>query len=821
MTDWSGQSYLDALAQGPGAIAPKSLGEIWQAEWASAGLDTISGVGQPYLDAENELRDAIEQGSGKSIGDLAAEQNINLGAATSRQARAAALGQLAATLPEDKQKQITPLLDIRKRASDKAHAIERDAADASSAAYGLSGTATAFAAGVARQAVDPFNLGAMALTAPLGGIEGGALLTIGKEALGAGLAQAAVEPVIEPARGELGLEHGFGRAAVNVAGAAGGAAALTGGLMGLGVLFRRAAGALRDRQALPPPAAQPGAPAPAADNGERAFTGYMSQEEADFIWAHMAPAQEKTASVADVAGQIGPEWNFDFAQGAQAAPTTGKTPIAPEVQFEPTFRGHVGPEDSAWIAERGRPLPPAQHTLIDMPDRVGPAGNFEIAPGAMAPTKEKTVAPVGPWEPSFGGWIGHDDANWLHEVNAPAPRPIDTTPGLGAAGDTYTAGGFDIAFSPKDFEAAAQLADRDHLIAAHAPEKGAAAEAEHHARVEDAAAALEENRPTSPTPADVIAPRARRPKVTYRSQSLLEFLAGNGGLSATDPLASDLRSMFGGENPFIPGYGRLIRENGKKFDVAREAAAEGRYIGADGTTVRDLLDAIGEEAGGNRVFPAGEEGTLTKVELAAAREREAVQRQEAAAANVKSFDTRMREVGIEKPAKALKDRALQLMEREGITDPLAAYERALIEHEDRQEAKRAARYAEPDQAIPGFDVPHDAGAAPAPGGNPAREVPQRSGDAAAGGPARENSGGDRAGAAEPVAPAGADQAAAIEAQRATAEQGGDFQITIPDENGNPRQVSAAQALREVEADAQAAAEFKACVEGKSGNEPPF
>ncbi len=441
MTDWTGQSYLDALSEEPGARAPASLSEIWNAEWASAGLDTITGVGQPYLDAENELRDAISAAAGKSVGDYAFEQNINLGAAVTREQGQQALTALAATLPEDKQKEIAPLLDLRRRAAEKAQTIERNAADVSAATYGLSGTATAFLAGVARQAIDPGNLGAMLLTAPAGGVEGGALATIAREAAAGGIAQAAVEPVIEPARGELGLEHGAGRAFQNIVGAAAGGAAIAGGTIGLGFLFRRGAAALRARHAQPP--ASDATPLSAEWDGTRTFTGYMDPEEADFIFAHSAPSPEPT--------------------------------------------------------------------LADLPDFE--TGNFDFQRGAAArPTRERIPpAPVGPWEPSFTGYLGHDDAAWLDNLAPPSPPPpLDRTPGLGSAAAEIE-GGF--GFSAADLEAAAALAERDHLFDHAAAVPDAASLAAHQARVDHAAEAMEAGRPIeaapsepAPAPAAALAP---------------------------------------------------------------------------------------------------------------------------------------------------------------------------------------------------------------------------------------------------------------------------------------------------------------------------
>lgn len=97
--------------------------------------------------------------------------------------------------------------------------------------------------------------------------------------------------------------------------------------------------------------------------------------------------------------------------------------------------------------------------------------------------------------------------------------------------------------------------------------------------------------------------------------SLLTFLAKRGGLSADDPLAADVRAIFGG-NPTVPGLGRLIRKGGRKLDESREAAVEAGYISkgagprGDNTTIKDLLDALNDESRGRKRYAAGEEPHL-------------------------------------------------------------------------------------------------------------------------------------------------------------------------------------------------------------------
>lgn len=822
MTDWSGEDYLNSLSGQPAARVPASIGEIWDTQWKAAGLDTITGVGQPYMDAEQDLVSAIEARTGKGIGDYAREQNIPFTAQVTQQGRLQALSALAETLPEDARKSVAPLLDVRKRAAEKAQAIEKDAADVSGATYGLSGTATAWAAGLARQAIDPANIAAMAITAPIGG-EGGPVLTqIVRQAAAAGTAQAIVEPYIEPARGELGLEHGFTRAAENVGGATVGGAAITGGLIGLGRLLRMGA------RSAP-------APRPELDlSGNRTFTGYFDPETADAFFQGV-PLEDRPPVSAPSGLSFGGS-RFDIAEGAQAQPTRVKLPEQPHVRstYAP---GYVDPETVAAL-DRGHELvsPPA----LGMVDAAGVGRSFDIAEGAKAgPTRVRL-----PDEPLRQSEYAppHVDPETVAALDRGHEYPPVQERVFGDA-DQASPWAFG-KISAADFEAAAKFAERDQTFDGLAPGANAADKMAHEARIGEAASAIEQGRPADhvavvenlradgieaqPVAKEVVARPSSTPR--YRPHSLLEFLAANGGISAKDPLAKDMLQSFGGENPFVPGFGRLVRSEGKPLDVAREAAVEAGYIadparqsgGVSESTVNHLLDAIDTEASGQRQYPAGAEGTKTKAELAGEKESSAAARDKAVAGHAADFDARMQELKIDGVPKGLRDRSLQIMEKEGQPDPLLAYERALIEHEDRLDAKRRARNADPELHIPGWDVADEPGAASPLGGDAADGVRERPGNADAGGAPREDSGrpgsqGEGSAGAVAGDPAlKADAERAIEAQ--AAKGAGDLEISIPDENGNVRKVSARQAMREIDDDAKAAAELKNCVGNTGGGE---
>jgi adenylate kinase family enzyme/predicted nucleic acid-binding Zn-ribbon protein len=240
VSDWSTaeQDFVSDLASRPAARQPATLGEIWNSEWQAAGLGTIGGLTGPLNDAYEDLHRAVEDAAGRPVADIAAELRIPLFRARSFDERAAMLAPIIATLPEDSRKVIEPLRDIRSRAADKAAAIEHQAADTAMATYGLSGHAAAWAAGIARTAVDPVNLGLTVATAPLGG-EGGAIapFLLRQAAIRAGV-QAAQEPFIQGGRAELGLESGPKQALGDILNAGTGAAGMAG-------LFRAGAAAWR------------------------------------------------------------------------------------------------------------------------------------------------------------------------------------------------------------------------------------------------------------------------------------------------------------------------------------------------------------------------------------------------------------------------------------------------------------------------------------------------------------------------------------------------------------------------------------------------
>lgn len=203
-------------------------------------------------------------------------------------------------------------------------------------------------------------------------------------------------------------------------------------------------------------------------------------------------------------------------------------------------------------------------------------------------------------------------------------------------------------------------------------------------------------------------PRARPPE----TWSLLEFIASRGGLAPGDALIGDVRVSLGRSNKFVPGFGHLIRKGGMPLDRAREAAVEAGYLFDIGdvtgreakTTISTLLEAIDREMRGDRVYRAG----VDPAEIPAERQRMA---EENRAALERRIDESLAEFDVDPTSlpDSIYARVVQMMEREGESDPLAAWERAVME--EVQHGSEAGKHERIADDIPGWDVPDDAGAA--------------------------------------------------------------------------------------------------------------
>jgi hypothetical protein len=194
---------LRQLIERPAARGPSTLGEIWSSEWAASGLDTVETMLNPIGDATAALEQKIAGQTGKSLFDLETETGVTLGPRRDIGGRVAQLQQLIDRLPEDQRKPLEADRDVVGNARRKAREIEQRAEEVSSSTYGLSGYATAFAAGISRQMVSPVNIALMPLGGPL---KGSIPRMLAREAAFGAAGQAVQEPFIAAGREQLGLQ---------------------------------------------------------------------------------------------------------------------------------------------------------------------------------------------------------------------------------------------------------------------------------------------------------------------------------------------------------------------------------------------------------------------------------------------------------------------------------------------------------------------------------------------------------------------------------------------------------------------------------------
>ena len=208
-----------------------------------------------------------------------------------------------------------------------------------------------------------------------------------------------------------------------------------------------------------------------------------------------------------------------------------------------------------------------------------------------------------------------------------------------------------------------------------------------------------------------------RGKKLEKDTSLFQFLAHHGGLKETP----DLRSILDG-NPLVPGYGRLLRKNGLTEDHAREIAVEAGFLpetsgsGVNTSSISDLHEAIRDEAHGKRRYRLGV-APEAKVDAA-----------ENQRLRDEHIDAAFHDDGIPPPTGALRDRVAELVFREGVEDPLEAYERAVMEehYAGRNEATTLPGIP---KGIPGWELPDEPGPA-SPGGHGASPARRPKGEAA-------------------------------------------------------------------------------------------
>ncbi|MDG4894617.1 hypothetical protein P9272_13650 [Mesorhizobium sp. WSM4976] len=201
-----------------------------------------------------------------------------------------------------------------------------------------------------------------------------------------------------------------------------------------------------------------------------------------------------------------------------------------------------------------------------------------------------------------------------------------------------------------------------------------------------------------------------------RPVSLMQFLASRsvGGIADEN---GELAAM-GLTRKFVPGGGALVRRNGKSLDYAREAAAEAGFFNdlygdparaTAESTPDDLLRLLRQEAGGEPVFSARNDGGRQFAWLDYERQRAA---QAAYRRLVEEVDSAASSLGIDhRLDDATLVRAAELVDEN--TSPVDALERALDEDYINFADALAERGEEkPDvQGIPFFEEDPGTGAA--------------------------------------------------------------------------------------------------------------
>lgn len=202
-----------------------------------------------------------------------------------------------------------------------------------------------------------------------------------------------------------------------------------------------------------------------------------------------------------------------------------------------------------------------------------------------------------------------------------------------------------------------------------------------------APAATEARPAPSPETGSAAAGPVQASSAAPKTQSLLEFIASRGGLGPDAELGA---IGAHGHTVNVEGVGRrrLVRQGGLPLDYAREAAEEAGYLRGDhkGTSsTKDLLDAIDAEMRGQKRFPEGFEGHVTKRQAAARSERE----QHEYDAHKRGLEDDLAAAGHSRLRPDVRERALKSM-ADGMSAD-SAVEHALLDMEQRDVALGSTR----------------------------------------------------------------------------------------------------------------------------------
>lgn len=208
MSDWNAAAAdyeRQVTVGGAHANPPATLSEAMSSAYGAAGLSTFFGAQEPIEAAWQDLEKAIGEETGNDAATLTDQWGGRNSPPIDPEDRARLVVDSIGKLNKDQRDRILPLTDITAQAAQKAQATEDEAAAIAARTYGLGGNALAWAAGAAREVIDPVSL-ATAL------IPGGRapFLTLKwaaeKFGIGAGISLA-LAPGIHAERAELGLPN--------------------------------------------------------------------------------------------------------------------------------------------------------------------------------------------------------------------------------------------------------------------------------------------------------------------------------------------------------------------------------------------------------------------------------------------------------------------------------------------------------------------------------------------------------------------------------------------------------------------------------------
>lgn len=190
-----------------------------------------------------------------------------------------------------------------------------------------------------------------------------------------------------------------------------------------------------------------------------------------------------------------------------------------------------------------------------------------------------------------------------------------------------------------------------------------------------------------------VAEKPRIGTVPEERRSLLQFLAGRGGVAHTD----ELRALFGDRSSYIRPYGKLLKEDAEQLAVRAEQAFAAGYIAEP--SERALLAAIKGEVEGAKVYRAEFAAQGAERDVAKATTKEAKAAKEQARTDLFNYlaetgsEIRPSFPGSEVSNRRIFKEAVGLLARGEETDVAAALRRAASEEFQNEGVKATRRKA--------------------------------------------------------------------------------------------------------------------------------